>query len=239
MNSSFARVVICSLFVAVSTACAGGTGPRAEAYTVTFVGQDMDGTPMEGVSLASGSRTLGVTNSKGELSTQLVGVEGAQAEVAVKCPKDYVASNPELRLVLRHFDSVDPEQAARGAVLNVYCRATHQQAALVVRAKGLPAKTPVLVLGKEVARLGDDGTAHVQVALTPNSPFRVTLDTSKVPRVVPQSPVFDFTIHGKDSYFLVDQVFGESAEPTKPKAKTRPKVAKVVPEPHKKPEQLK
>lgn len=201
--------------VVVVLAACGGRDPHDALFQVVFTARSDDGAALAGVAIEGNGRSLGVTDSGGELRTWLRAREGAAVRVRAACPEGYRPPDQPPPLTLRRFASVAGE-GPRELGLSIECRAAERLIALVIntdRRAGLP----VVMNGRELARTSAEGVAHVGLRLPPNTTFQITLDTASDAALRPRSPVATFSVGDADSIALFDQRFVEERPAPKPR----------------------
>ena len=200
-----------ALALLLGAACA--SEPQRTQFDVTFTANADD--PLPGVEVGlDGGRLLGKTGADGTLRVKLAGREGTPVKFRVHCPDGYREPREVPTLTLRRFTGLDPRVSSRGIAVSLECPPTTHLAALVVRTH--QSDLPVLVHGREIARTDADGVANALLTMTPNSTFRVVIDTQDAPHLRPESPATTLTLPDDDQIFLVDQQFTVEAPPPPP-----------------------
>jgi len=174
-------------------------------YRVTFIATS-DGDPLAAVRVIADGTPLGDTGEDGTLGVTLQGREGQAVAVSAQCPQGHRAPEQLPLLTLRSFRGVDPTAADRGIEMTIACPPSDRIAAVVIRASGQP-DLPVMMRGREVARTDESGVAHLMLTESPNTTFRVELDTTEREDLRPQNPGATFTLPDSNEIFLYDQPF--------------------------------
>jgi hypothetical protein len=163
------------------------------------------GSPLEGVELRAGDRSLGKTDAKGHVVLAHDGNEGATLEVTVVCPAGYESPTEPVSITLRRFVG-----ASSAPTYSVLCPPAVRSVVAVIRAENGP-NLPVMRLGREIARTNVSGIAHVLLEVKPGESVELTLATAtkQTERLRPQNPSLAFVAKGRDDYLLLDQKFVE------------------------------
>ena len=180
--------------------------PPVPVHGVTFIAT-ADDEPLAGVQVRLGDRVLGATNEEGELGVTLRGKDGNSIVYAVTCPVGHRTPTDLTPLILRSFKPL-PGVKNRGIEIKLNCPPSERHASIIVRATG-GANLPVMMLGREVGRTDANGIAHVLFTASPNTTFRITVDTSSNEFLRPTSPTQEFLLGDADDIFLFDQTFVE------------------------------
>ena len=205
---TFARAILAAVLL-VLVACGDDDPPPT--FRVNFVAM-ADDARLAGVEIRVAGRAIGRTNPNGELQVNLLGREGASVPYHIVCPTGYREVTDTFHLTLRTFGERAAGNPGRGVEVTVRCLPALREAAVVVRTGGR-AGLPVLIQGQEVTRTDSGGVAHFLMRMVPNSTFRVALDTSSLPRLVPANPSESFTLADADDVFVLDQRFTETPPP--------------------------
>lgn len=205
-------------FLLLCAACGDDEPPPT--FRVTFVAA-ADDSRLPGVEIRVAGRPIGRTSDNGELQVNLLGREGASVPYQIVCPAGYREVNNTFHLTLRTFGA-RAANADRGVEVTVRCLPALREAAIVVRTSGR-AGLPVLIQGQEATRTDSGGVAHFMLRMAPNSTFRVAIDTSSLPRLVPANPSESFTLADADDIFILDQRFTETPVPRRPPRRPPPR----------------
>ncbi|MBK8169945.1 MAG: hypothetical protein IPK60_06335 [Sandaracinaceae bacterium] len=190
---------------------AGCEDPPPPSFRVTFTAVE-DDVKLAGVEVNVAGHSIGRTNANGELQANLLGREGASVPYRVRCPVGHREFPNPFSLTLRSFRGIANHNNARGVEVSINCLPTERYAAVVIRTGGR-ADLPVMLQGQEVTRTDSGGVAHLLLRFSPNSNFRVSLDTSSIPRLSPANPAEIFTLTDADDIFIFDQQFTETRPP--------------------------
>jgi len=213
------RVLLATLAVC---ACSSKTDePAAPARALNFpisISARSDGqTPVPGVAISLGKQLLGTTDGSGSASVTLHGAEGDTLALNVKCPAAY--ASPERPLVVGLRQLGDGSTRAR---FEVECFSLVHSVVVGIRADNGP-HLPILRLKSVVGQTDEQGVAHVLLQAAANEQIALTLDTSRNPSLLPQSPTLDFATRDSDEFLLVTQKF------TVKQAPPRRVVARAIP----------
>ncbi len=185
-------------------ACGGTQGPTTSSFAVTFTAEADQGVPLDGVVIAANGSAVGTSDEDGLVQTMIRGPEGTEIQIHYECPEGYRPTEESKTLRLHHFQSLDPTVQA-GLHMRVNCIPEQRRAVFVIRT-GQP-NLPILLDGQVVARTNELGVAHVVREATPNTSFRLKVDTSGNPRLRPQEPGMQFVLAAHDEVFAWDQHF--------------------------------
>jgi hypothetical protein len=202
-----------------ASACAEKAPPPQ--FPVTFTA-DADGEPLAGVKLKLGDRELGTTGKDGTLHLRLTGREGAAVPVQATCPEGYRQPEKPPVVKLQRFKGLDPVSEARGIEIGVPCVPEERSAVVVVRTT--TPNLPILARGQVIGTTDENGIAHGLLKLSPNTTFRLVIDTSSDPMLRPQNPATTLTLSDADEIFVVNKNFTVEQKPTKKKKKKKKKV---------------
>lgn len=183
--------------------CSEPAPPPAEPFVLTFAASSDPGQPLAGVAVTLDGEAVGETDAHGILRVQHGGREGEYVQVQVQCPEGHRDAEPVPPVALRRFERVADTAQDEGVRVSVDCPPTTRLAAVLVRADG-QAGLPVRVGGREVARTDASGAASVVLRGSPQSTFRVELDTSSNPRLRPRDPMHLVTLADADDVFVFD-----------------------------------
>jgi len=202
-----------SLTVAPWTLACGEAEPDP-LHTITFVANADPGEPLAGVQVGTtfnGSpQPFGVTDANGVWVQRLRAPYGTPVPLTATCPAGHRPADTVQSIRFDPIRSLDPAVAARGIEHSIQCLPLERDAVVIVRATGthLVAGIPVLVDGREVARIDEGGVAHVPLRKLPNTAFRIELAAATInPYLQPGQPAHDFTIPDEDVFLTFDQPF--------------------------------
>ncbi|MFW5875994.1 MAG: hypothetical protein ACOCXM_04600 [Myxococcota bacterium] len=210
-----------------------GEDPPPAVHLVTFRAYQDPGIPLADVRLAIHGRELGRTDAAGELEVELRGEDGTTVPVQVTCPPGHRPTEEVLRLKLRRFRRLDPEQGEQGIQVQTECPPVERTAVVVVRAER-GHDLPIRVDGRLVTHTNQQGVAHLVRTGPPGSSFEVVLDTDDRPLLKPKSPSRRFVLDDRDQILLLDQDFVED----EPKRRRRRRRRKPRPKPRRLPERI-
>jgi len=176
-----------------------GEQPKVTSECLVRVYADED-TPIERVALTTGGETV-TTDERGEAVVVLRGHEGDRRQVNVRCPDQFQPPSAPLAVTLR-----SASQRSQRDRYDVFCAPLRRKVVVAARVEG-GAGLPINFLGREVARLDEDGTANALLELAVGEPFRVSIDTSSRPALRPQHPVFDYPAGDIDDVLLLQHKF--------------------------------
>ncbi|MBX3250272.1 MAG: hypothetical protein KF901_24050 [Myxococcales bacterium] len=200
---------------------------RTATFSVTFIAEADPGVPLAGVVVKANGREVGRSDEFGLVQTMLRGPEGAGVEIAHECPDGHVQPRESQTLRLHDFRSLDGDGRS-GLDLTLSCTPARRRVAFVVRTNG-HADIPIKVNGQEVARTNAQGFAYVVQAAEPGRTFRMTLDTSELPKLRPQNPYQQFTLGPRDDVFVFAQTFEvEEPRPVRRRARRRPEPIRII-----------
>lgn len=195
-------------------AAACGEAEPDPLHTITFVAHADPGEPLAGVQVGTtfngNPQPFGVTDGSGVLVQRLRAPYGTTIPLTATCPAGHRAADTVPSIRFDPIRSLDPAVAARGIEHSIQCLPLERDAVVIVRATGTPlvAGIPVLVDGREVARIDEGGVAHVPLRKLPNTAFRIELAAATInPYLQPGQPAHDFTIPDEDVFLTFDQPF--------------------------------
>jgi hypothetical protein len=154
-----------------------------------------------GVEIFLGQQSLGKTDAAGSARLALHGSEGDTLALDVKCPASYASPERPLFVGLRHLGG-----GSTAARFDVECFSLVHSVVVGLRAENGP-RLPILRLKSVVGQTDDQGVAHVLLQASANEQIALTLDTSKSPTLLPQSPTLDFATRDSDELVLLSQKF--------------------------------
>jgi hypothetical protein len=167
------------------------------------------GRALAGVTVLRDTKELGATQADGTILVALNGTEGETVDLTIRCPQNYDSPKRPVSVTLVRFVDIQkvPEYGAA-------CAALERRVVVAVRAVN-GANLPVRYLGNTVARTDVAGAAHFELAVRPNEPFAVTIDTSEKgsDRLKPQNPSREFNVGAYEGIILFNQVFVQEKKP--------------------------
>jgi len=167
------------------------------------------GHPLAGATVLRDTKELGATQADGSLLLSLNGTEGEAVDLTIRCPQNYESPKRPVSVTLVRFVDLSkvPEYSAA-------CAALERRVVVAVRAVN-GANLPVKYLGNTVARTDVAGAAHFELAVRPNEPFAVTIDTTEKgsDRLKPQNPSREFNVGAFEGIILFNQVFVQEKKP--------------------------
>ncbi len=167
------------------------------------------GRPVGGATVLRDTKELGATQADGALLVALNGTEGETVDLTIRCPQNFESPKRPISVTLVRFVDIQkvPEYGAA-------CAALERRVVVAVRAVN-GANLPVRYLGNTVARTDVAGAAHFELAVRPNEPFAVTIDTSEKgsDRLKPQNPSREFNVGAFEGIILFNQVFVQEKKP--------------------------
>lgn len=186
-------------------ACANAEQPVSEPNDSGFaviVQARRDGQqPLAGVKILDGKRVIGTTDASGNVKLKLKGAEGDTKALTIGCPDGF--ASPEKPIV------VGLRQMARGSPspkFETECLPMVHTLVVGVRAEHA-AFVPIRRLSQVIGKTDQQGIAHVLVQAAPNEQVTLTLDTSALPNLRPQSPTLTFVARDRDEMVLLEQKF--------------------------------
>ena len=201
-------------FLAVSAALLGAGCGSLEAkppapFQVRLRVTGDAGRPLAGATVLRDTKELGATQADGALLVALNGTEGETVDLTIRCPQNYDSPKRPVSVTLVRFVDIQkvPEYGAA-------CQALERRVVVAVRAVN-GANLPVRYLGNAVARTDVAGAAHFELAVRPNEPFAVTIDTSEKgsERLKPQNPSREFNVGANEGIILFNQQFVQEKKP--------------------------
>ncbi len=174
-----------------------------------------------------GETEIGKTDSKGSLVAEVNARDGDRYALAAPCPADYNVLEVPAEVVFLDTKGLEGKKNTT-LEIRVVCKRHLQVAALLVHADGHEGM-PVLVDGVEQGVTGPGGFAHLRLEGEPNSQFRVSLDTSSAPTLVPQNPRHDIELGNDDGLFVFEPVFSEAEPKAEPKRRKRRRAKSAKP----------
>ena len=213
-----------SSIIALAFFGAGCGDPEPSVFAVHFSVKADDKLPIQNATILAKGKTVGATDSAGELAYRLKGFEGDRLPISLTCPDGYAASPAESMVILRSVQGLDG-QSRLPITQNLNCQPSKRDAVVLVHVGGQAASLPVAIDGAVVGQTDSLGFAHLHLRSDPGSRFEVSLDTSSNDKLMPQNPKQAYQIEHKDEVFVFDRSF---KLPPKPKAKKRGKAAPKV-----------
>jgi hypothetical protein len=198
--------------------CALLEEPPTPPFPVIFKAESDPGTPLPGVKISFRNKLLKETDATGVASLSLQGAEGSRYELTVACPEGFRSPDAPTAVTLRRMAQ------NRAAEFSVSCPPSQRSAVVIVNAEKGP-DLPVLYLGKELARTGPTGIAHVLMTFAPGTRFDLTLDTStSAEKLLPENPTKAFVVGERDDILVFNQAFNiEKKKPRKIRRPPKPK----------------
>lgn len=196
------RALAVGMLVAVAFAgCKDFDPPPTPPFRVYVKVESDPSKPVEGATVARGTKTLATTDAEGRALLTIAGSEGESVDVAVKCPDQFQSPLKSTSIRLTRF--ADPKRVPEYAVA---CPPTKRRVVVAIKAEN-GANLPVRYLNQTIARTDASGAAHVLLEVPPGSQFQIGLDTSDNPRMKPPSPTRPFTVGQSDDILLFEQKF--------------------------------
>ena len=200
--------------LAAPFASACGEPEQDPLHTITFLAHADPGEPLAGVAISTmfngRPQPLGTTDASGVWVQRLRAPYGTTIPVSATCPTGHRQAEMVQSIRFDPIRSLDPAVAARGIEHTIQCLPSERDAVVIVRTSGTGhvAGIPVLVDGREVARVDEGGVAHVPLRYAPNTSFRIELAASTIsPYLQPAQPAHDFTIPDEDVFLSFEQPF--------------------------------
>lgn len=156
-----------------------------------------DGAPMAGVRVSEGGAVLGQSGDDGVVVLVTERPEGATVGLSLACPEGYRARPEQVTRTLRTWAPLDAERGG-APPLEIDVRCERRVSDLVIVVDGGRAGLPVSVDGAVVDRTDAVGLAHLLVRGTPGRRLLVSIDTSAIPKLLPENPERSFTITADD-----------------------------------------
>jgi hypothetical protein len=194
----FASLPLCAC---LSQADESAAPARTLDFPITITARNEAQTPVSGVEISLAKQLLGTTDDAGSARLALHGPEGDTLPLNVRCPASYASPERPLLVGLRHLG--DGSTRAR---FEVECFSLVHSVVVGIRAENGP-RLPILHLKSVVGQTDEQGVAHVLLRASANEQIALTLDTSKSPSLLPQSPTLDFATRDSDEFLLVGQKF--------------------------------
>ncbi len=226
MNKGVLVVGLVSLFM--GTAC-DEVRTETNQYRMTFLVADDRGGALGNIPIQVGQTSIGTTDALGTLRADVYARDGDRYPLHVPCPNGYHAQNDFEDVVFLATRGLAGEKNA-DIEIRILCKRQTKVAAVLIHADGHEG-LPIHVDGVPFGQTGPGGFAHVRFEGLPSTQFEISLDTSRVPNLVPKNPRQEMQLGGEDGLFVFEPVFS-SAEPkqsTRPKRKKRPRREQSAP----------
>jgi len=215
-----------------------GCGPlnaRSSTYAISVQARTDDAAPLPGAVINVGGQQAGVTDGTGKLVLSLAGEEGQPVGMEVVCPTGFSGPTNQPQLLLKRVESLESEAVAPIEV-EVECVARERYAVIAVRTGR--AGIPIKLRGQAVTTTSASGTAHVLLKEPPGSDFNLTLDTTALADLRPQSPSRQFSVSGRDAFVVWDQSFELVVKKPEPRKRRKREPAPEPPPPRVIPQRL-
>ncbi len=210
--------MFCLLGILSCTSAPKERGP----LRLIFITESDPGVSLSGVSVWVDGLFVG-SSLDGGLKADLGFSSERTVRIRHNCPEGHKDPVAERILKVRPFTEIGAN--ARGMEVTLRCPPREHIAGFVVRATNAPS-LPVLLNGVEVARTNHVGVAHFSRRGEAGTEYTVQLDTSFVPRLVPQHPTRVFTLDDQHKVFVVDQAF-ELAKKPRRKARRKNRIIRI------------
>ncbi len=174
-----------------------------------------------------GETEIGKTDRNGSLVAEVNARDGDRYTLAAPCPAAYKVLEIPAEVVFLDTKGLEGNKNTT-IEIQVVCKRRLQVAALLVHADGHEGM-PILVDGVKQGVTGPGGFAHLRLEGESNSQFRVSLDTSLAPTLVPQNPRHDVQLGDDDGLFVFEPVFSKAEPKAKPKRRRRRRAKSAEP----------
>jgi hypothetical protein len=225
------RALSALAWAALALACERGES-RISSYPVLIHALDDVGKPLPGMQLLAAGKELGVTDASGDRLLSLQGTEGQRVDLSAACPTGYDGPRERPYLLLKRVQSLQAP-GLQPIELSLTCAAKEHVSLVAIRTGH--AGIPVKLRGQTVAQTSVSGTTHVVLKESVGNQFQLTLDTSELADLRPESPTRIFSVGQRDAFAVWDQPFEEEkkppAAPPKKKHKAKAKVVEAPPAP--------
>jgi hypothetical protein len=224
MSGRWALARAAQLACAVLLLACQSPGARISSYPVLIRAVDDTGKPLAGVQLSAAGHELGETEAAGERLLTLQGTEGQRVSFAAICPAGYDGPRERPLLMLKRVQSLQAP-GVQPIELSLTCDAKEHVSLVAIRTGR--AGVPIKLRGQAVAQTSTSGSAHVLLREPVGTSFQLTLDTSGLADLRPESPTRMFTVAQRDAFTVWDQPFEE--EKKKPPAPAKKKWKRKAP----------
>lgn len=182
--------------------------PPPPSFDVTVKVESDPGTPVPGTRIEFQGKSVGQTGPDGVAKLRLMGADGQQFALDVRCPAGFTSPAAPLPVTLRRL-----EGGAGAARFDVNCLPSIRTVVVAVRVAESGANLPVMYLGQRVATTDEAGAAHVLLRTPPNQRIELTLDTSGSKAVDTASPSQTFEVRDSDEVFVFAPKLRKRAAP--------------------------
>lgn len=201
-----------TFFVLLASLCAC-TQPAREPVSVGLELTVMDDMKrrIANVPIDVDGALVATSDAQGEARATVHASQSGRVQVSVRCPEGYESpASRSLPLASDHH----------AFQLDLVCVPLQRRLAVVVRAP-LAEGAWVRVDGQALGRIAEDGTLHAEIKRPPDTPIRLSIDTTQLPRLVPQHPVRELRVTNRDEIIVFDQAFAVTKPPPRLKPRAR------------------
>jgi hypothetical protein len=216
MTSNRGRVAALVALALGAAAC--GEPAIARHLPVRFRATSDDGQPLAGVEIRAAG-FVGATNSRGELLTELPGVEGASVDAKYSCPARFETRDGALAIKLAATRELSGG-ALQPATYEVRCTRRERDVVVIARADGYPG-LGITIDGRTSGATDAFGVAHLLVPIDVSATsLRVGFATDDRAELLPKSPERSFELGQGDEILTFEQRFSEAQKASSPRRKT-------------------
>jgi hypothetical protein len=204
-------------FFLITMAC-GPTEKPELPFMLEITVTDDETVPLKGASLLLNDKEIGQSNKNGLLRHRFVSDEGVKFNLKIQCPDDHTpVPESEIYITTKRVFSLEeknPEKLKETLIRErLICQPRIKEHIVIVRTN-LNEPVPVLVMGKEIAQINEDGISQFIIKGAANEDVQIIIDTSSLPLYTPASPSRLLRLPQKRRFLFFDQQF------TKPEPKT-------------------